>query len=134
VDAGPAALPIVSEDQARRWRALKTAAGLTFLVVPVDVALLDWVSRATTDKAECYTPLPRYQAAIATLVPALFVVASLFASIAGIVRIVHGRRHAMHAERAAGVVCVVLAVPALFLALGLGIAVWFSVGFATWCF
>lgn len=130
---GPVA-PDVPAARARRWRALQAASGCTFLAVPVDIALLDWVSRATSAKPACYTPLPGDEQALATVVPACFVLLGLACAVAGIVRIVHGRRHGVRPERDAGVMAVALAVPALLFAIGLGLATWFAVGFSTWCF
>jgi hypothetical protein len=134
VYGAPSVPPATEAPRARRWRTLKVAAGCTFLAVPADLALLDWVSRSTTGKAECYTPLPGYQAALATVVPAAFVVLGLVCSVAGIVALVHGRRRGVRAQRDSGVVTLALAVPALLFSLGFGAATWFAVGFSTWCF
>ncbi|MDE3085969.1 MAG: hypothetical protein KGJ77_04305 [Acidobacteriota bacterium] len=119
---------------ARRWLALEVAAGCTFLAVPVDIVLLDWVSRTTSAKPACDTPLPRYQEALATVVPVCFVLLGIACAVVGIVMIVHGRRHGVRPERDAGVVTVALAAPALLCALALGAVTWFAVGFSTWCF
>ena len=120
--------------QARRWLALEVAAGCTFLAVPADIVLLDWVSRATSAKAACDAPLAGYQEALASVVPALFVLLGTACVVAGIVKIVQGRRHGVRPERDAGVVTVALAAPALLCALWLGAVTWFAVGFSTWCF
>ena len=130
----PVATRPVPPRQARRWLALEVAAGCTFLGVPVDIVLLDWVSRATSAKAGCDTPLPRYEDALATVVPACFVLLGMACVVAGIVKIVQGRRHGIRPERDAGVVTVALATPALLGALWLGAVTWFAVGFSTWCF
>ncbi|MGH7733894.1 MAG: DUF2510 domain-containing protein, partial [Gemmatimonadales bacterium] len=63
--------------QRRRWLALQLCAGATFLAGPCDFAILNWVSDASSTKAECSTPLPAYQATTATLIPAAFVVLGL---------------------------------------------------------
>ena len=131
---GVPAWPAVPERTARRWLALKVAAGCTFLAVPVDIVLLDWVSRSADAKAQCYTPLPNGERVVATVVPALFVLLGLGCSVVGIVQIVQGRRRGVRAERDSGVVTVALATPALLVALGLAFASWFAVGFSTWCF
>lgn len=113
---------------------LKVAAGLTLLAVPVDIALLDWVSRAENVKSNCYTPLPGYQSALATVVPAAFVVLGLVCAVAGIVRIVKGRRRGVRPERDTGVMALTLALAGLLFALGFGLATWLAVGFSQWCF
>ena len=118
----------------RRWQALRLAAGLPLLAVPVDLLLANWVSDSSSSKAACGTPLPGYQTTLAQLTPVVFIVIGLAATVAGVVTLVGGRRHRAPAQRYAGRTVLALAVPALVISILVSIPVGLAMGFSTYCF
>ena len=124
----------VSARQVRRWRSLKLVSAIPVLSLPVDLLLGNWVSGSVDRKATCYTPLPGYQTALASIVPVLFVMVALTCAVAAAVTVVRGRRRKLPAQRVTGRSALALSLPALAISAVSAVPALLAVGFSTWCF